>query len=60
VVVQGGAYGEHLIDSVHEGTQSRAIGGRHFTLRLEPGCGGYLELTMRRYAGKPTLAFPWA
>jgi hypothetical protein len=60
VVVQGGAYGEHLIDSVHEGTQSRAIGGRHFTLRLEPGCGSYLELTMRRYAGKPTLAFPWA
>lgn len=60
VIVQGGAYGEHLITSVKDGKQSRAVNGRSFTVRLEPGCGTRLEISMRRYAGKATLAFPWS
>jgi hypothetical protein len=60
VIVQGGAYGEHRIDSVLAGGERRAVGQRHFAVRLEPGCGTRLTLAMTRYANRPTLAFPWA
>ena len=30
------------------------------TVRLAPGAGGRLTLRMRRYAERPTFAFPWA
>jgi hypothetical protein len=59
VVVQGGGYAEHRIDAVTVGGERRAVGGRDFTLRLEPGCGARLVLEMTRYANRPTLAFPW-
>lgn len=59
VIVQGGAYGEHRIDTVSVGGRRHAVGGRSFTLRLEPGCGARLALAMTRYANRPTLAFPW-
>jgi hypothetical protein len=58
VTVQGGAYGEHVIVSVHDGRQHSAVNGRAFDLRLGPGCGLRMELAMRRYAANPTLAFP--
>jgi hypothetical protein len=60
VTIQGGAYGEHVIEAVHEAKKTRAVNARSFSLYLEPGCGTYLELSMGRYAGKPTLAFPWS
>jgi hypothetical protein len=91
VVVQGGAYGEHQIESVRaeavpdgaaesgEGILlGRSLGGRHaapppapaapvespvdhrhLTVRLAPGAGTRLTLTVSRYANQPTLAFPW-
>lgn len=59
VTVQGGAYAEHRIDRVMRDGQAVAVGGRDFTLRLEPGCGARLSLELRRYANAPTLAFPW-
>ena len=60
VTVQGGAYGEHVIVSVNDGKQTTAVGARAFDARLAPGCSVRLELVMRRYAGTPTLAFPWS
>jgi hypothetical protein len=36
------------------------VNARAFDVRLAPGCGARLELTMRRYAGIPTLKFPWS
>jgi hypothetical protein len=33
---------------------------RHFTVRLAPGAGARLTLTVGRYANQPTFAFPWA
>jgi hypothetical protein len=60
VTVQGGAYGEHTISSVHDGQQAYAVNGRSFEVRLAPGCGARLEISMRRYSASPTLAFPWA
>jgi hypothetical protein len=59
VTVQGGAYGEHLITGVKLGAKTRAMNGRSFDVAIAPGCGARLELTMRRYAGVPTLEFPW-
>jgi hypothetical protein len=31
----------------------------HFAVRLGPGCGTRLVVGMRRYANRPTFAFPW-
>lgn len=59
VIVQGGAYGEHRIDSVTIEGRTVAAGGRDVTVRLEPGCGVRLRLAMTRYALRPTLSFPW-
>lgn len=59
VTVQGGAYAEHRIESVVLDGRATPMGARDFTVRLEPGCGARLRLAMRRYANRPTLAFPW-
>jgi hypothetical protein len=59
VIVQGGAYAEHRIDSVTLDGRSIETGGRDVTIRLEPGCGAELTLAMTRYANRPTLDFPW-
>jgi hypothetical protein len=59
VTVQGGAYGEHLISTVHEGNQAHAVNGRSFDVKLAPGCGARLLLEMRRYSANPTLGFTW-
>ncbi len=59
VTVQGGAYAEHRIESVVLDGRATPVGSRDFTIRLEPGCGTRLRLAMRRYANRPTLAFPW-
>jgi hypothetical protein len=59
VIVQGGAYAEHHIDSVTLDGAAIPVRKAAFAVDLEPGCGARLTLTMRRYANRPTLAFPW-
>ena len=59
VVVQGGAYAEHQIEQVTLDGQTVPVDGSSFSVRLEPGCGARLTLTMQRYANQPTLVFPW-
>ena len=58
VVVQGGAYGEHRIESVKTNGSDHRIGGTSFTVRLAPGAGAELVLTMKRYSEQPTERFP--
>ncbi|MES1263253.1 MAG: hypothetical protein ABUL69_02780, partial [Peristeroidobacter soli] len=60
VTVQGGAYGEHRITSVDDGKRKLDVNGRSFDVKLAPGCGARLSISMQRYAANPTLAFPWA
>jgi len=60
VIVQGGAYGEHEIESVEWSGRSLRVGAPHVTVRLSPGAGATLTLTMRRYVNRPTVVFPWA
>lgn len=62
IVVQGGAYAEHRMGrvSVEGGATADAPGdGSAFTVRLAPGAGGRLAIAQRRYARRPTFAFPW-
>jgi hypothetical protein len=59
VIVQGGAYAEHQIELVEWGGKVARVGAPHVTVRLAPGAGATLTLTMRRYANQPTVAFPW-
>ncbi|HSI19490.1 MAG TPA: hypothetical protein VK980_17100 [Sphingomonas sp.] len=59
VIVQGGAYGEHRIDTAGLAGETHSIGAPSMTVRLEPGCGARLTLAMTRYANRPTLSFPW-
>ena len=58
VVVQGGAYGEHRIESVETGGKTFPVNGRSFTVRLAAGAGARLVLSMRRYSEQPTELFP--
>jgi hypothetical protein len=59
VVVQAGGYGEHQFLSAETGGRSAPVQGRYVKVRMQPGCGGRLELKMKRYANQPSLARPW-
>lgn len=59
VVVQGGAYAEHQLVSVEIDGETTSIDSSAFTMRLDPGAGSQMKLTMQRYVNQPTLAFPW-
>lgn len=59
VVVQAGGYAEHRFTSVKIGAKDLKLDGANVTVELAPGAGGRLSFTMQRYAGLPTLDFPW-
>jgi hypothetical protein len=60
VTVQGGGYGEHQVLSVAtDGGPAVAVDASTFTVRLAPGTGAKLTLTMKRHVNAPTLSFPW-
>jgi hypothetical protein len=60
IVVQGGAYAEHLIESVQANGETVSVNSTSFPLKLAPGAGARLALKMKRYSEKPTEAFPEA
>jgi len=59
LVVQGGAYAEHRIESIDWNGKAVPVGKAHFRVTLNPGAGGKLTLTMKRYASDPTVTFPF-
>jgi hypothetical protein len=60
VIVQGGAYAEHRLESVAvAGGATTPIGGPHVTVRLQPGCGARFEFRMARYKNPPNWTHPW-
>ncbi len=59
VIVQGGAYGEHQLVGVTREGSTTPIDSPLITVRLDPGCGQTLVLSMRRYANVPTVRHPW-
>jgi hypothetical protein len=59
VVVQAGGYAEHQFASVEWNGRTERLNGRDVTVRLAPGTGATLVLTMKRYVNQPTARFPW-
>ena len=59
VIVQGGAYAEHQVESVEWNGRIHRVGASWFPVRLAAGAGARLSLTMRRYVNQPTVSFPW-
>ncbi len=60
VIVQGGAYAEHQLESVTVHAETTAVDRPHVAVQLAPGCGSRLTIKTRRYANRPTFAFPWS
>ena len=60
VIVQAGGYAEHQFESVEWSGRTERVNAPDFTVRLAPGAGAKLTLTMRRYVNTPTVKFPWA
>ena len=48
VIIQGGGYGEHQLVSVTHGGKTMEVGSPLMTVRLGPGAGQTLVVTMRR------------
>jgi hypothetical protein len=59
VIVQGGGYGEHQLVSVTRAGQTTVTNSPLLTVQLAPRSGSTLELTMKRYANRPTVMHPW-
>ena len=59
VTVQMGSYGEHHATAVTVGGRTIPIDRPWFPVRLAPGAGNTLTISIRRYEHQPTLAFPW-
>lgn len=63
VVIQGGAFGEHRITRVrqveHYPFQFHTVDNKFFLVRLGPGAVGRLEIGLKRFANRPSYAFPW-
>jgi hypothetical protein len=59
VIVQAGAFGEHLFTTVRFQNETVAVQRKFFRARLRPGAAGRLEIGMKRYAHSPRYEFPW-
>jgi hypothetical protein len=59
VLIQGGGYGEHQIVSAQIGDKALEVNGSWCNVRLKAGCGGRVNLKMKRYANAPTMFLPW-
>ena len=63
VVVQAGAFGEHNFTDAQYGdgdsTQTKTVGGKHFTVELPPSTTIRIGAGMQRFLNDPSYAFPW-
>jgi hypothetical protein len=59
LIVQGGAYGEHICEEVACDGRTITVGQPIFRVKLAPGASARLTIKMKRYTGTPTLAQPW-
>ena len=61
VLIQAGGMGEHeFTEAGADGDrQLTAVNGAAVEIGLPPGTRIRLELGMRRFVNRPTLAFPW-
>jgi hypothetical protein len=58
LIVQSGAYAEHSILTATCQDRAAEVNGPHLLVRLDPGAGAQLRLTMKRHSRSPTFAAP--
>ena len=59
VLVQAGGYAEHQFLSVTNQNKTVSVNDSVLRVRLAPGSGSRLTISMKRYANQPTMRFPW-
>ncbi len=60
VIVQAGTFGEHSFTAVKQaGGEALEVNRKFVAVRLKPGAGATLDMGVKRWANKPTYAFPW-
>lgn len=59
LIVQGGAYGEHQLLGIEANGQKLSIDQSSIRVRLAPGAGAKLMVSVKRYANAPTIWAPW-
>jgi hypothetical protein len=63
LIVQAGAFGEHQFTTVkYRGAKTETdlpVNGKYLGVELLPGAAIRLELGTRRFANRPSYAFPW-
>ncbi len=59
LIVQAGAFGEHLFTQARYDDGESTINSRYLGVELSPAAATRLELGTRRFANRPTYAFPW-
>ncbi len=59
VILRAGAFGEHRFTTIRYEDRETPVDGRYVRVRLRPGAAGRLEIGMRRFANRPSYAFPW-
>ena len=59
LIVQAGAFAEHEFVELRHEEQTVRVKSKYFAVQLPPGTSIRLDLGMRRFAHRPTYAFPW-
>lgn len=59
VLVQAGGYGEHQFLRLTQEGHSLEVNSSVAQVKLAPGAGGRLTLSMRRHVNAPRMQFPW-
>ena len=58
IIVQAGGYAEHQFVQVTADGRTIPVDASHFTVRLAPGTGSRMLLTMKHNVNMQVLAFP--
>ena len=59
VLLQAGAFGEHQFTDIECGQATVPVNRKFFHVHLGPGTVATLKAGMKRFANRPTYAFPW-
>ena len=59
LIVQAGAFAEHEFVELTHADRTVPVDSKYFAVQLPPGTSIHLDISMRRFAHRPTYAFPW-
>ena len=59
LIVQAGAFAEHEFLSLSHADKILPVNSKYFAVQLPPATSIGLDVARRRFAQRPTYAFPW-